>query len=451
MKFVNSRSIFLVVLFTVGMSLAVCGAAQENNQPPKNFTALFNGKDLSGWHGLATIDPREFDAKADEARKTLLQDGNADMVKHWRVESGEIVNDGEGVFLVTDGNFRDYEFWIDYKTVAGADSGIYLKGTPQIQIWDTTEAGGKWNIGADKGSGGLWNNTAGNGKDPLVLADKPFGEWNRIRVLQIGERTSVWLNDKSVVDWAILENYWDKSANRPADQIRPLVARGPVQLQTHGGEIRWRNVFVREIKPEEANAILEKHSGDGFEAIFNGKDFSGWAGPVENFEVVDGTIRCKPHNGGTIFTKKEYADFAVRFEFQLPPAGNNGLAIRYPGDGDTAYVGMCELQILENEHADYAKLDSRQYHGSAYGMVAAHRGFLRDAGEWNFQTVTVQGSKITVELNGTRILDADLATVKEFLANTPHPGKDRTSGHFGFAGHDDPVQFRNVYIRTLDR
>jgi hypothetical protein len=112
---------------------------------------------------------------------------------------------------------------------------------------------------------------------------------------------------------------------------------------------------------------------------------------------------------------------------------------------------MCELQVLDSEHSDYAKLDPRQYHGSAYGMVAAHRGYLREIGQWNFQQVTVQGSKIQVELNGTRILDADLSKVTEFMANSPHPGKDRTSGHFGFAGHNDPVQFRSIFIRKLDR
>ena len=123
--------------------------------------------------------------------------------------------------------------------MAKADSGVYLKATPQIQIWDFTEAGGKWNIGADKGSGGLWNNSKDNpGKDPLVLADKPFGEWNKLRVIQIGARTTVYLNDKLVVDHAIMENYWDRDV--------PLIRRGPIQLQTHGGEIRWREIKARE-------------------------------------------------------------------------------------------------------------------------------------------------------------------------------------------------------------
>ncbi len=111
---------------------------------------------------------------------------------------------------------------------------------------------------------------------------------------------------------------------------------------------------------------------------------------------------------------------------------------------------MCELQVLDSEHPKYAQLDARQYHGSAYGMVPAHRGYLRPTGEWNFQEVTVKGSTIKVELNGTVILDTDLAKVSETLADQPHPGKDRTSGHFGFAGHSDPVQFRNISIKRLD-
>src|SRR5262249_30499300 len=155
--------------------------------------------------------------------------------------------------------------------------GIYLRATPQVQIWDYTKEGGKWNLGADKGSGGLWNNSRGAaGKDPLVLADRPFGEWNSFRIIQVGERTTVYLNDKLVVDHARLENFWTRK--------QPLPRKGPIQLQTHGGEIRWRNIYVREIPPAEANAILRKHGAEGFRSVFNGKDFTGWAGPIGNYE-----------------------------------------------------------------------------------------------------------------------------------------------------------------------
>ncbi len=405
------------------------------------FTTIFNGKDLTGWYGLPHTDPRKLAAMSADERATKKAADEVEFRKHWRVENGELVNDGHGPFATTARDYGDIELRLEYRTVAKADSGVYLRGTPQVQIWDTTKEGGKWAQGADKGSGALWNNSPGApGKDPLVKADKPFGEWNALRVVQVGERTWVWLNGALTVDGARMENFWDRKT--------PLPRTGPIQLQTHGGEIRWRKIELREIGAQEATKLL---TGDdtNFTSIFNGKDWTGWAGPVENYTIVDGALMCKPEKGGTVYTKKEYSDFVVRFEFKLPKGGNNGLAIRYPGEGDTAYVGMTELQVLDNDDPRYANLDPRQFHGSAYGMAAAHRGYLRPVGEWNFQEVTVKGSTIVVELNGTRILDADLSTITEYHDDKAHPGKTRPSGHFGFAGHRDPVAYRNVRIKEL--
>ena len=410
--------------------------------PPPGFTPLFNGTDLTGWHGMTTFDFTKLETMSKEDRKAKLDEWNATIPEHWKVVDGILENDGFGAYLTTDGGFRDYELILDYKTVPKADSGIYLKGTPQVQIWDHTNEE-QFKNGSDKGSGGLWNNSKGApGKDPLVLADRPFGEWNHFHIVQTGARTSVTFNDQLVVDHAIMENYHNRKA--------PLYPEGPIQLQTHGGPISWRNVAVREIPADEANEILRKHSGDGFTPLFNGKNLAGWKGAKENYEVVDGAIRCKAGHGGVLFTKEKYGDFVVRLEFKLPPGGNNGLAIRYPGEGNAAYAGMTELQVLDSEHEKYATLDERQYHGSAYGMVPAHRGYLRETGEWNFQVVTVKGSTIQVELNGNLILDADLSTVTEFMADSPHPGKDLTEGHFGFAGHNDPVEFRRIEIKRLE-
>lgn len=188
---------------------------------------------------------------------------------------------------------------------------------------------------------------------------------------------------------------------------------------------------------------------EGFVSIFNGKDFEGWGGAVENFEVKESSIVCKRGKGGTIFTNEDFGDFVASLEFKLPPGGNSGLAIRYPGSGDPSYVGMCELKVLDTDHTKYARIDPRQAHGSAYGMVPARRGHLRPTGEWNYQKVTVKGSTIKVELNGTTILDTDLSKVTEYMANLPHPGKDRTTGHFGISGHSDPVEFRSIAIKKL--
>jgi Domain of Unknown Function (DUF1080) len=415
----------------------------QSDEKAGGLITLFNGKNLDGWHGQETADPRHFAALgADEKAKQLARDAE-DRKKHWHVDKGEIVNDGQGVYLTTDKEYGDLELFVDFKIGPKGDSGVYLRGTPQVQIWDFTEPSYA-NLGADKGSGGLWNNSPGNpGKDPLVLADNPVGQWNTFRIIQTGARTTVYLNGKLVVDHAILENYWDK------DRTLPIPVKGPIQLQTHGSEIRWRNIRVREIPTEEANAILAKHGALGFRSIFNGKDLAGWAGPIDQYQVNDGVLMCKPEKGGTIYYNKELTDFAARLEFRLPPGGNNGLAIRYPGEGDTAYAGMCELQILDDSTTKYGRLDPRQYHGSAYGMVPARVGYQRPVGQWNFQEVTAKGPKLKVELNGTVILDTDLSTVKEFMASSAHPGKDRTSGFFGFAGHNDPVEFRNIAIKPL--
>ena len=427
--------------FILGCTL-VSGPLLSAQTPPAGFTALFNSKDLAGWRGGDTLDHRKYLAMAEDKRAEQDAKWTADMSQHWRAEGDELVNDGHGRYATTTKDYGDFELLIEYKTVPKADSGIYLRGVPQVQIWDYTEDDGG-TMGRTKGSGGLWNNSPGApGKDPLVLADKPLGEWNKFRVLMVGSRVSVWLNEKLVVDHAILENYYDRQL--------PIPAKGPIELQTHGGEIRWRNIFIREIGSDEANRILASKGNEGFQAVYNGTDFTGWEGPVQNYEVKDGAIVCKPGKGGCIYTKEEYRDFVARLEFKVPRNGNNGLAIRYPGDPagrvDTAYYGMCELQVLDDS---YKGIDPRQAHGSAYGMVAAHRGYQHPVGEWNFQEVTVKGSTIKVELNGTVILDTDLSKVTEYMANHEHPGKDRTSGHFGFAGHSDPVAFRNVRTKKL--
>jgi len=449
-------------IVTVGLlALAACSGPVPASQPQQTQEIhphtinrpepIFNGIDLSGWWGADTENPAVWQALEPEALAAKKAASLGNIRSHWRVEDGELVNDGQGLFLTTEKEYEDFELTLEYRTVAGADSGIYLKGYPQVQIWDSTEAGGKWHLGADKGSGGLWNNSAGKpGKEPLVLADAPFGQWNTLVITMIGERVSVLLNGHLVVDHARLENYFDRS--------KALVRRGPIQLQTHGGEIRFRNLAVREIGAHEANRVLlaggiTRH-GDlmdtAWMSVFDGLTFAGWAGDTDSYEIVDRTIRCREGRGGTVYFDHELGDCEARFEFLLPPGGNNGLAIRYPGSGDTAYVGMCEIQILDDTHPKYANLDPRQYCGSIYGMVAAQRGFLRETGQWNAAIVRVVGSRIAVEVNGTVIVDADVAAVTEAMGPIEKfAGRTREKGFFGFAGHGDAVAYRNLMIREL--
>ena len=431
-----------VALVAVSVFSFASTQSTQAGTPPEGFTAVFNEKNLSGWWGLKTEDPVKWKALSADKLAEKKAASLKDIAQHWSVNGEELVNDGHGLYLSTQKNYGDFEFLVDYKTVPKADSGIYLRGIPQVQIWDSTEEA-KFNIGANKGSGGLWNNSKGApGKDPLVLADKPFGQWNSFRIIMVGERVSVWLNGKLLVDHARMENYFNRKGQIPRT--------GPIQLQTHGGEIRWRNVFIREIGTNEGNEILASKGGNDFKSAFNGKNFEGWAGPTNNYSVDHGSIQCMKGKGGTIYVNDELGDFSARMEFKLPPGGNNGLAIRYPGSGDTAYVGMCELQVLDDSAKKYAKLHPAQYHGSAYGMVPAARGYQRPVGEWNFQEVTVDGSRIRVELNGTLILNADLANVEKPMYDLgKFKGRLRKSGYFGFAGHGDAVSFRNISIRNI--
>jgi hypothetical protein len=216
--------------------------------PPKGFRAIFNGKDLAGWYGL---NPHTGAKLTGEKKDANLKQQREDFPKHWTIENGELVNSGTGPYATTDEEFGDIELLVEYKTVPHADSGIYLRGTPQVQIWDKNQVFDekKPDRKPHLGSGGLFNNTPNTpGRDPLVLADKPFGEWNSFRIRQIGARTWVWLNGKLTVDGNVMENYWDRT--------KPLPAKGPIMLQTHGGEIRWRNIFVHEIEAAEAKTIL---------------------------------------------------------------------------------------------------------------------------------------------------------------------------------------------------
>lgn len=429
-------------------------------QPPAGFTALFNGRDLSGWRGGDTYDHRKLLELPAAERDALIAKWTASLTEqkdgkpHWRAEGGELVNDGFGGYATTQQDYGDFELLLDYKLAPNADSGVYLRGVPQVQIWDTAIPDTK-DIGYAKGSGGLWNNTKGTpGRDPLVKADKPIGQWNALRVVMVGSRVSVWLNKKLVVDHVVLENYYDKAnKNLKSDERRPIPPKGPVQLQTHGGATHWRNIFIREIGSDEANKLLASHGHAGFQRIFNGRNMDGWAGPLEAVQVKDGAIVWQPSKGGVVYWNQDLADFQARLMFKLPKAANNGLAIRYPGTGDTAYVGMCELQVLDDNYEinKPAKIDPRQAHGSAYGMVAAARGYQHPIGEWNFQEVTIKGSTIKVELNGTVILDTDLSKVdmSTVMANKAHPGKDRKNGFFGFAGHNDQVEFKDIAIKKL--
>ncbi len=235
----------LVVLSTVWAPVVAPTASAQPARPPEGFTSLFNGKDLSGWRGRpgkgGVFSPYVEAAFTDAERKAKQAEWNADRDERWWVDpaSGELVTDGKGVHLATERDYGNFELLVDWKlTVRNGITGIYLRSYPQVQLWDPA-SDTREKTGAFRGSGALWNNLDDSpGKWPLVKADRPIGEWNHLRVRMVGERVWVWLNGQQTVDGQVLDNYFDRS--------QPLRPRGAIELQSHGTEVRFRNIFIRE-------------------------------------------------------------------------------------------------------------------------------------------------------------------------------------------------------------
>ncbi len=226
------------------------------------------------------------------------------------------------------------------------------------------------------------------------------------------------------------------------------------------------SLIVASVTLLPAAAITQQTVEPGFTSLFNGKDLTGWVygrrGDGENksgkgYQVENGTIYSTKEDGGNLYTAKEYSDFVLRFDVRLTENANNGIGIRAPLEGDAAYVGM-EIQVLDDSGSQYTSLHPYQYHGSIYGMVAPKRGFQKPVGEWNSEEITAKGRQITIKLNGTTIVDANLDEVKDEEMLKAHRdlskpegsrGIANTKGHIGFLGHGARVEFRNIRIKEL--
>lgn len=415
----------------------------DENKKQKGFIPIFNGKDLTGWKGLVgnPITRLKMTAKelADAQKKA-----DAEARVSWVAENGELLFTGKGNNLCTDKQYGDFEMLIDWKLYPGTepDAGVYLRGTPQVQIWDTVRV----KVGAQVGSGGLYNNKTHPSK-PLKAVDEKLGEWNHFRIKMIGDRVTVWLNGELVVDNVILENYWDRNL--------PIPALEQIELQAHGSKVAYRDILIREIPRPEPFRLSKQEEKEGFKVLFDGTNMHEWTGNTTDYIIEDGNMAVYPNKefkGSTrnLYTKEQFDNFAFRFEFQLTPGANNGLGIRTPMEGDAAYVGM-ELQLLDNEAPIYEKLAIYQYHGSVYGIIPAKRGFLKPVGEWNYQEVVANGDNIKITLNGEVILDGNLrdAVKNGTMDKKEHPGLFNEKGHIGFLGHGSVVKFRNIRIKEL--
>lgn len=229
-------SCFLSALLLASLVATSFAAERELNAPPEGFTALFNGQDLTGWKGLVG-NPKSRAAMKPEDLAAAQEKADISMREHWKVSEGVLVFDGKGQSLCSAKDSADFELYCDWKIEKAGDSGIYLRGTPQVQIWDT-EYPDYFKHGADKGSGSLWNNQK-NPRFPDLKADNPVGQWNTFFIHMVGDKVTIKLNGKVVVNEVTLENYWERD--------KPLPSSGSIELQNHGNTLYFRNIFVREL------------------------------------------------------------------------------------------------------------------------------------------------------------------------------------------------------------
>jgi hypothetical protein len=359
---------------------------------PNGYTLnLFNGKDLEGW---------------------VVSDCQAG------VEQGALVLQGGDGLVRTVHRYADFVLELEWKArqAQGYDSGIYIRA-------DLPPAGQKWparnQVNLRQGQEGNLLGAAGATSSGLV---KP-GEWNHFKLTLVGDRAELEINGRPA---------WKAAGLAPES--------GFIGLQSEvdqGGQFEFRNLKVTEL---------------GYQSLFNGRDTSGWQGATAGYSVENGVLVCRKDGGGNLYTEREYTDFSFRFEFKLEPGGNNGVGIRAPLGGDAAYLGM-EIQILDDTADVYKNLQPYQFHGSVYGIVPAKRGHLAPLGQWNYQEIIARGRQVTVNLNGTTIVDADLdqASTPMTIDGRPHPGLKNQKGFIGFLGHGARLEFRNLRLRDWSR
>jgi hypothetical protein len=354
-------------------------------------SSLFNGKDLDGWQVTGC--------------EAVVEDGLL------------VLKAGDG-FVRTNERHGDFVLELDWRARRPNkyDSGIYIRA-------DLPEEGKPWpsryQINLLEGKEG--NLLGVTGAESKGLA-KP-GEWNHFKITVIGETAALEINGKPA---------WKASGIGNAD--------GYIGLQSEvdgGGQFEFRNIKVTDLD---------------YQLLFNGRDLAGFTGDTTGYKVVDGVIVSPTSGSGRLYTADEYSDFSFRFDFKLTPGGNNGVGIRAPLEGDAAYVGM-EIQILDNDADVYKDIQPYQAHGSVYGIVPAKRGYLKPVGEWNHEEIIAKGRHVTVVLNGTTIVDANIdeASKSGTLDGKDHPGLKRDKGHIGFLGHGAKIEFRDLRIKDLSK
>ena len=386
-------------------------------------------------------DPETRKAMKAKALAKAQQEADAAMAKNWTATGGVLTGAADAGVIGSAKNYENFELILEWKTEA--EAGLGVRSIPQIAL------GGK-------NSGALTGNRLHDNTSPKAAANSPR-EWNTMQVKVVSDRVTVLLNGITTAENVILEN----ACNREI----PAYAQGQLLLIAGKAPVSVREMYVRELPATPRFELSEEEAHEGFEVLFDGMSMHKWTGNTTNYVPVDGTIYVTAQYGGSgnLYTKKEYGDFVLRFEFAFDREGvNNGIGIRTPMGVDAAYHGM-EIQVLDHDAPIYKNLRVYQQHGSVYGIIPAKRVKFPPLGTWNVEEIRAVGDRITVTVNGEVILDGDIRqacqghnVAPDGGKNNPytvdhknHPGLFNPSGHIGLLGHGAGIKFRNIRIKEL--
>jgi HEAT repeat protein len=394
----------------------------DTPEAPEGFRTLFNGKDLDGWQGLVG-NPVTRKQMSEEELQSAQVRADSLMKSHWHVIDGILYFDGGGSHLCTIDEFSDFELYVDWKIEKDGDSGIYLRGSPQIQIWDATI----W----PEGSGGLYNNQ-NNSNVPIEKADNPVGEWNTFHIIIQGGKVTVYLNDILVVDNVEMENYWERD--------KPIYTSGPIELQSHFTPLYFRNIYIRELESEKP--LFEG-------SLFNGKDLQGWqviGNEADSWQGSEGILYTEAKGMSWISSEEQYKDFELELEYRIPSEGNSGIFIRAPREGEPWISGL-EIQLLDDQADIHSELQSWQFTGSIYGVKGPQKPMSKKHGVWQKMNILCVGPRIKVTLNDKLINDINL--IDHMDMEEKIPGIKRRTGYIGLQNHETKIEFRNIKIREI--
>jgi serine/threonine protein kinase len=427
----------VIVLAVAGLSAFLFLTPRQQPQKPPDdprngFTSLFNGKDLTGWQGAVPLPERarlqgealkNRQAAADELAKAIWS------VKDGLLTATPLADRKRGVNLATVKDYRNFELKLDWKIEQGGDSGVYLRGQPQVQIWDSDTTPGARGKERGSGSGGLWNNPEDRGKHPLKKADNTVGEWNTFRIIVKDDKVTVYLNETVVVDKQPLLNTLEAG--------KPVPRSGPIELQYHTGPAWFRNISIRELPDGNQRAA----SGGDFKN-FNGEDLKGWKifpSGTGDWKVKDGILISSGPQSHLFSERDDYKNFHVKVEAKINDKGNSGLYFRTqfgPGfpRGYEAQINATHSDPIRTGSLHPSRESDLRGVNEILVLKAPHK-----PDEWFTQEVICQGAKITILVNGKKTVE---------WTDPRHRFKQ---GHFALQQHDPGtvVQFRKIEVKEL--